>query len=175
MNKRIEGALQIIFAIVIAALVFYFSSEMERFKDYGYLGAFVISALSSATIFIPAPGWAAVIAMGRYLDPYLLGLVAGIGSSIGELTGYVAGEGARDVINDRVKESKDIHQLITKYGPFAIFFLAFIPNPLFDAAGLVAGALKIPWWQFLIATALGRILRFILLAMLGQWTLNAVY
>lgn len=175
MDKKAEGALQIAIAITIAIIVFYFSSEMEGFKEYGYLGAFFISALSSATIFIPAPGWAAVIAMGRYLDPYLLGLVAGIGSSFGELTGYVAGDGARDIINDKVKENKDIHQIISKYGPFAIFALAFIPNPLFDAAGLVAGALKIPWWQFLIATAMGRILRFILLAMLGQWTLNAVY
>ncbi|PIZ25416.1 MAG: DedA family protein, partial [Chloroflexi bacterium CG_4_10_14_0_8_um_filter_57_5] len=29
--------------------------------------------------------------------------------------------------------------------------LAFIPNPLFDLAGMASGALKIPLWKFLIA------------------------
>jgi len=174
MDKRTEGILHILFAIVIVALVLYFSSNIEKFKEFGYLGAFVISMLSSATIFIPAPGWMAIIAMGRYLDPMTLGIVAGVGSAIGELTGYVAGDGARDIINDKIKENKNTHKLITNYGPLAIFVLAFIPNPLFDAAGLVAGALKLPWWQFLIATGAGRVLRYILLAMLGAWTLGLI-
>ena len=174
MDKRTEGILHILFAIVIVALVLYFSNNIEKFKEFGYLGAFVISMLSSATIFIPAPGWMAIIAMGRYLDPMTLGIVAGIGSAIGELTGYIAGGGAREMINDKIKENKNTHQLIIKYGPLAIFVLAFIPNPLFDAAGLVAGAMEIPWWQFLIATGAGRVLRYILLAMLGAWTLGLV-
>jgi membrane protein YqaA with SNARE-associated domain len=174
MDKKIEGALQIILAIVIIGLVFYFSDHISQLKEYGYLGAFVISALSSATIFLPAPGWAVIAMMGRYMDPYLLGFVAGIGSALGELTGYVAGEGARDILNSRIKESKDIQALVAKYGPFGIFFLAFIPNPLFDVAGIVSGALRIPWWQFLLACAAGRVLRYILLAMLGSFTLGLV-
>jgi hypothetical protein len=86
MDKRTEGALQIILAIVIIILVVYFSGNIAQLKDYGYLGAFVISALSSATLFFPAPGWAIIAAMGRYLDPIPLGIVAGLGSAIGELT-----------------------------------------------------------------------------------------
>jgi membrane protein YqaA with SNARE-associated domain len=54
----------------------------------------------------------------------------------------------------------------------AIFVLAFIPNPLFDIAGIIAGGLKIPWWRYLTACVTGRILRYVLLAMLGAFTLN---
>jgi len=172
MDKKSEGILQIVIAVIIVALVLYFSGNIETLRSYGYAGAFLISILSSATILFPAPGWAVIAAMGAYLDPLWLGIAAGAGSAIGELTGYLAGEGAREILNDKVKESKRIHELIEKYGPSGIFVLAFIPNPLFDIAGLAAGAAKIKWWQFLLACAAGRILRYILLALLGQWTLG---
>jgi membrane protein YqaA with SNARE-associated domain len=54
----------------------------------------------------------------------------------------------------------------------AIFALAFIPNPLFDIAGVIAGGLKIAWWRFLVSCAAGRILRYVLLAAIGGFTLH---
>lgn len=167
MNKRLEGIIQIALAVGIILLVFYFSDMFAQLKEYGYLGVFIISALSSATLIFPAPGWAIVIAMSKTLDPFILGVVAGLGSAIGEMTGYLAGDGVRDILNNRIKETKYIEGTVKKYGIGAIFVFAFIPNPLFDVAGLISGALKIKWWQFLIACAMGRILRYVLLAWLG--------
>ena len=172
MDKKIEGMLQIIFAIVIVVVVLYFSNQIESLREYGYLGAFLIALLSSATILFPAPGWAVVIAMSTFLNPILLGVIVGIGSAIGELTGYVAGDGARDILNNRIKETKRIEDIVKRYGVLAIFVLAFIPNPLFDVAGIVAGSLRIPWWHFLIACAAGRIVRYVLLAILGAVTIG---
>ena len=48
-----------------------------------------------------------------------------------------------------------------------------VPNPFFDAVGLVAGALRLPVWQFLIASFAGKGLRFWLLAVLGAAALPA--
>ena len=45
-------------------------------------------------------------------------------------------------------------------GTLAIFLLAAIPNPIFDVGGMIAGALKMAWWKFLLACAAGKILRF---------------
>lgn len=174
MNKKTEGIIQIIFAIVVVLGAFYLSSNVTILQKYGYAGVFLISLLSSATLFLPAPGWAAVIAMSRILDPIILGVVAGVGSAIGELTGYIAGDGAREILNKNIKESKKIEKLVEKYGIIAIFLFAAIPNPLFDIAGLVAGGLKIPWWRYLIACAAGRILRYVVLAMVGKFTLGLI-
>ena len=146
-----------------------FSDRITLLSEYGYVGVFVISLLSSATIFIPAPGWAAVIALSGILNPYLLGIIAGIGSGIGELTGYMIGNGARHLTKRKLANQKN---LIKRYGIWVIFAFAFIPNPLFDAAGLVAGALRIPVWIFLIATIVGRTIRFILLAYFVALTLS---
>jgi len=68
---------------------------VRSFGRWGYLSVFAISLLSSATVLIPAPGLAVVFAMGRALDPVTLGIVAGIGSGLGELSGYIAGASGR--------------------------------------------------------------------------------
>lgn len=172
MEKKYEGAIQIAFAAGIAILVLVFSNEIASLGELGYLGAFLIALLSSATILFPAPGWAVIAAMSAALDPLYLGLAAGIGSAIGELSGYLAGDGVRDILNSRVRESKQIEEIVRKYGVFAVALFAFVPNPLFDIAGVVAGGLRIEWWRFLLACAAGRILRYILLAMAGQFTLG---
>ncbi|MCI0503883.1 VTT domain-containing protein [Candidatus Micrarchaeota archaeon] len=171
MEKKLEGIVEIVFAIAIGAAVLYFTKDIAALGAYGYLGAFLIAALSSATILFPAPGWAIVIAMSATLDPVLLGVVAGAGSAIGELTGYIAGDGVRDLMNSRIKETKKIQEFVEKFGMAGIFALAFLPNPLFDIAGVIAGGLKIPWWRYLISCAAGRVLRYILLALLGSFTL----
>jgi membrane protein YqaA with SNARE-associated domain len=172
MENKTGGILQIAFAVAIAAAVLYFSADIMALGTYSYVGAFFIALLSSATLFFPAPGWAVVVAMSATLDPFLLGTVTGIGSAIGELTGYVAGDGIRGVMNDRIKETKKIEALVERYDIIAIFVLAFIPNPLFDVAGLVAGGLKIAWWRFVVACAAGRVLRYILLAMVGAFVVG---
>jgi membrane protein YqaA with SNARE-associated domain len=172
MDKKAEGVIQIFAAIAIAAAVFYFSDSIASLGSYGYAGAFLIAALSSATILFPAPGWAIVIAMSATLDPVLLGIAAGTGSAIGELTGFLAGDGVRDLVSSRIKETKRIEELVNRYDVAAIFALAFIPNPLFDIAGVIAGGLKIAWWRFLVSCAAGRILRYVLLAAIGGFTLH---
>jgi membrane protein YqaA with SNARE-associated domain len=172
MDKNIQGILQILFAVAIVAVVLYFSGQIAALAQYGYLGAFVITMLSSATILFPAPGWAAVIALSAVLNPVLLGIVAGVGSAIGELTGYLVGDGARDILNSRIKESRQISEFVRKYDLLAVFVLAFVPNPAFDVAGIAAGGLRIPWWRFLLACMAGRILRYVLLAFLGKFTLE---
>ncbi len=174
MDQRIKGIMHVALALAIVAAVIYFARDIALLRHYGYAGAFLISMLASATILFPAPGWAVVVAMSRMLDPLMLGIVAGLGSAIGELTGYIAGEGTREIINENIKESRKVRDFVEKYGPLAIFVLAFIPNPLFDIAGIAAGGADIEWWKFLIATAAGRVLRYVLLALAGAFVLGLV-
>jgi membrane protein YqaA with SNARE-associated domain len=173
MNK-LEGIAQLVFSIAIVAAILLFSGEIRELSAYGYAGAFLIALVGSATIILPSPAFAVIIAMSASLDPVLLGIVAGIGSGLGEITGYLAGNGARTMLNSHVRESKKIEEIVMKYDVAGIFVLSFIPNPLFDVAGIVAGGLRIHWAHFLSACILGRVLRYVLLAILGYWTLGAL-
>lgn len=166
-----KGITQILIGLIIAIVAFYSINNLSEFKEYGYVGVFIISFLSAATIFIPAPGWAAVIATSGVLNPYLIGIVAGLGSGIGEIVGYNIGSGTAEILK---KEKNGNFQIVKKYGIYGVFILAFIPNPFFDIAGIAAGALKINQIKFLIAVIIGRTLRFILLAHLGAQMLSLI-
>lgn len=168
LGKKEEGIVQILIAIVLIVGSFFVSTQLEFLGKYGYLGAFVISLVSAATVLLPVPAMAIVFGMSKFLDPIILGIVSGLGSAIGELTGFFAGDGIRDILSDKIKETAQMEQLIHKYEIFAIIILAAIPNPFFDVAGILAGAARMKWWKFLIGCAIGRIIRYILIGFVGE-------
>jgi uncharacterized membrane protein YdjX (TVP38/TMEM64 family) len=59
-----------------------------------------------------------------------------------------------------------------KYGDVTILVLAIIPNPFFDIAGMVAGALKLPVWRFLIWTLVGKTIKMLAFAFGGASILS---
>ena len=154
-------------SVGIATSYMFFRHELRQMGDLGYLGVFIINLLSSATLFVPAPGFIAVAALGGVLNPWLVGIAAGAGASLGETTGYLAGIGGKAVLEDRPIYQR-LHRWIERYGPFAIFVMAALPNPLFDIGGLIAGMMGMPIWQFVLATFLGKSVRFIVIAIGGS-------
>lgn len=163
-----KDALSLVGALALGAVAAYLFLYYPVFRHLGYIGIFLVSLLSSATVLLPLPGFVLVFGMGATLNPLLVGLVAGIGSGLGELTGYLAGYAGHDALL-KTKLYKAHRKGITSLGPIAIFFLAAIPNPAFDIAGIASGAIKMPWWQFLAATILGKSVRYILLAYAGSY------
>jgi membrane protein YqaA with SNARE-associated domain len=161
-----EDALALAGAICISLLSMYLFALVQPSQEWGYAGVFVVSLLSSATIFVPLPGFALVFAMGAFLNPVLVGTVAGIGSGIGELSGYLAGVAGHHAVS-RTRIFRQHRLGLRKYGPLAIFALAFAPNPAFDVAGIAAGAIRMPVWQFLLAASAGKTARYILVAYAG--------
>ncbi len=167
--QRWVGILLVIL-ITVAGFWLAFNPEWTRWiGQWGYVGAFLISMIASATIILPAPGIAVVIAMGSALDPYILGIVAGIGSAVGELTGYVAGRTGRALIPEDQRHYFEWIQRHTKsYGSLLLLGLAAIPFPLFDLAGIVAGVLRMRLWAFLTSVSIGKSLKYIILILVGS-------
>jgi len=164
-----RDALPLLLALFLSAGAAYAFASLPFLSSTGYFGIFIISLLSSATVFLPLPGFAVVFAMGRFLNPILVGFAAGVGSAIGELTGYLAGyAGHNAVMNTSL--FKQHKKEIEKNGMFALFLLSLLPNPAFDVAGIAAGAIKMPIWKFLIAVGAGKTLRYIFLAYAGEAT-----
>ena len=97
-------------------------------------------------------------AAGVVYGPIGVGLVAGLGSALGELTGYMAGAGGKALIPQGQLYER-LHHFMQRHGMAAIFLLAAIPNPIFDVGGIIAGALQMKGWKFLLAAALGKSIR----------------
>jgi len=156
-----------LFVVFTTVLLFIFRDELIELSQYGYLGVFLLSILSNATVIFPLPGVLFTSAMGAIFSPFGVAIAAGAGATIGELTGYAAGFSGNTVIENR-KWYDRFSNWMDKNGGFALFFLALIPNPLFDLAGIAAGIMGMKLSKFLFWCFLGKILKMLIFALTGE-------
>lgn len=156
----------VIFSIGVTAGIILLRDHIREFSAYGYPGIFLITLIGNATLILPAPTYAIVFAVGGVMDPFAVGVVAGLGAALGEVTGYLAGIGGRSVIENRAIYDQFEHWM-RKAGWLVILLLAALPNPFFDIGGMVAGALRMPLLRFLIACWAGKTIRYIVLGLTG--------
>ena len=152
--------------VALSAAIIIGWDQIERLGAYGYPAIFLVSLIANAAFLLPAPGIALVFAAGGVLDPVAVGVVAGLGAALGELTGYAVGLSGQTVFENRPLYWR-IEKWMRKSGTLVIFVLAVVPNPVFDVGGLIAGALRMPAWRFILGAWLGKSLRFVMLAYIG--------
>ena len=173
MKEKAKKIISLVLAIGLSVVIFIFRDKFVNFESYGYLGIFIISVLGNATIVLPVPVILTAFLGGEVFNPFLVGIISSFGATIGELTGYIAGRSGRVVIKENKKFEK-IEKWMDKYGLWAILFLAAIPNPVFDLAGIVSGATKIPVWKYFIVTWIGKAIKFLTFAYLGSGSSRAI-
>jgi len=159
-----------VISIALSVGVLFIPLNPEELRVYGYGGVFIITLLGAATLFIPGPTMVATFVVGSLLNPLLVAVVAGLGSALGETTGYAAGYASLALLAPQ-ERNDTWHQRILRWmsmHPFlTIFLLDAIPNLLGDLAGLIAGRNKYSYVKFLLASFLGKTVRFGLSAYLG--------
>ncbi len=159
-----------VISILLSVAVLFIPLNPDEMKAYGYGGVFLITLLGAATLFIPGPTMVATFVVGSLLNPVLVAFVAGLGSAFGESTGYAAGYTSRAIITPQERKSTWYQRIFRWMGshPFlTIFLLDAIPNLIGDIAGLIAGRIKYSYLKFLLASFLGKTIRFSISAFLG--------
>ncbi len=164
----------LIFVIGLTIYLLTIADQVKHLEYLGYPGIFLVSIIANATIIVPLPTLVITSTMGAIFDPFWVAVAAGLGATIGELTGYLAGFSGSAVIENRNWYDR-LTEWMRKYGDVTILVLAFIPNPLFDMAGIVAGALKLPVYRYLFWTAIGKTLKMMLFAYGGASILNGLF
>ena len=173
-SKRWYLRLTILVMVVgLTIALFLLRDHIQGLASLGYLGAFIATLASSATILVPIPGIAVVFVLGNVWNPLAIGLVSGLGSGLGELTGYAAGYSGQELFQGNKLYSR-IAGWVERRAAVFIFIFAFVPNPVFDLVGLAAGALRYPVTKFLFFCILGKTARCILVAYAGHWGLEWV-
>lgn len=166
--KRFIPLLTLLLVIAISVGLFLNRDKLPELKNYGYLGAFLISVIINATVVLPVGNFLIISTLGAVLpSATIVGLVGGAGAAIGEMTGYMAGYSGYGIIKNRKLYARLV-KWMRKWGELGIFLLSLAPL-VFDLAGIAAGALRFPVWKFLLMCWLGRSLLYIGLAFAGAW------
>tara|TARA_R100000306_G_scaffold52011_1_gene48934 strand:- start:232 stop:813 length:582 start_codon:yes stop_codon:yes gene_type:complete len=128
------------------------------YQSIGYPGIWLVSLIGAGSMILPVPGLA-VICVGASpsvgLHPAMIGIVAGSGETLGEMTGYLAGLSGNTLLQKHRMYPKVRNWLIDR-GAIVLFVLSVIPNPIFDLIGLAAGGIRYPLKKFLITIFIGK-------------------
>jgi membrane protein DedA with SNARE-associated domain len=175
LKKRLIPLLTLLLVVAISVALFFLGRNPEliaQLEGYGYFGAFLISLIGNASIFLPAVVLPLLIGLGIIFYPasglfglVMVGLAGGAGAAIGEMVGYMAGYGGRGI----VENSKLYWRLVgwvKRWGALAIFIFALFPL-FFDLVGLAAGVLRFPLWKFVLFCWLGRTILYVALVVLA--------
>ncbi len=177
LQRKFVPPLALLLAIAIVVGIFYFyrsyPEKIDQLHSFGYLGAFLISIVFNATLILPVGNILILALLGATLpSATLVGLAGGAGAAIGEITGYMAGYGGQAMVQ-RGRTYVKLESWVKKWGAITIFLLSLAPL-FFDLAGIAAGALRFPFWKFLVACWLGRTILYIIIALAGAWGWEAL-
>jgi len=192
-RRRALLAVTVVVALALvaatAALPFVLGLSQEDLEGLGYPGVFLANFLGTTTVFIPVPGLTAagqalIVILAERLNPLAVALVASAGMTIAESTAYLAGYVGREVGERRSapmqgrlgrwlgRTASVIDRLMERYGFLCLMALSAVPNPLFEFAGVTAGAVRMNFWRFLLAVGIGKTARALALAFVGQRLLD---
>lgn len=163
---RYKVLLTVGFALAMVGSMYLFRERILAMGNWGYLGAFIINGLSSATIIIPAPGGIIISIMAEDFNPILIGIAAGLGGTLGGLTAYLAG-----ALNaSRARRSRWfpwLQRLMRRLGNIIIFTFALIPILPGDFATIAAGTVRYPLRKYLLYNGIASVIKMSVMAYLG--------
>jgi membrane protein DedA with SNARE-associated domain len=164
--------------------------DQEDFETLGYAGIFLANFFGTATGFIPVPGLTAagqalIVAGSESLFVPGVVVAGAAGMTLAESTAYLTGSIGRGIAEQRQRPATGrfgrvmhraaawVDKLMASYGFVTLLVLSAIPNPLFEFAGITAGAVRMNFWRFLVAVGIGKTIRVILLVIIGQALIDA--
>ncbi len=167
--------LNINFGQWLANTVYWF---YEEFGDFGiYLGIFLISIFGNFTIIFPVPYTIALIVISVVIpgvNPILLGIVGGLGASIGEMTAWLIGRGSKNLLKDSESVERMKRYVEKGWAPILIFIFAATPLPD-DAFLIVLGIAQYSIFKTLIYCFIGKFVLCFLCSALPIWLADTAF
>jgi membrane protein YqaA with SNARE-associated domain len=101
----------------------------EILAAYGYLGLFLICLIGNSSVLIPFPFALFVYSVGSVCNPFIVGIICGIGSVVGKMVSYLLGRGSHMFLNGRSVGKVTMLEFLEKYGAIGLFLYSMTPLP----------------------------------------------
>lgn len=143
--------------------------DYRAFTTFAYAGAFLICFVANAVVAIPIPYIPIIAHIGATAEsPALVVALGALGSVLGESIPFLVGRAEQGLVSEHPLY-KRLHRLAKRrwLAGLVLFGLAVPLNPLFDVAGLAAGAMGMRYRVFFVAVFTARVVRLALIVWLG--------
>jgi membrane protein DedA with SNARE-associated domain len=169
MEKKMAVTIVVVMIVVVAAIAGLLDWE-NYLLQYSYVGVFAISLIGAMSIIVPIPYTFIILTLGMgEMNPLLLTVAGGLGSGVGEFSGYILGYYGRSVISEKQQRKMGyMIRIFDRYGPITIFLFALTPLPD-DLLFIPLGMLRYKFVKAFIPSILGKTLMCAILAYGGQF------
>lgn len=163
MKKNVCKVIEIIsFVLIIgiSILIFLLRNRLKNVGKIGFLSLFALCFVANSSVLLPAPGLLIVSSCALIMNPWIVALVAALGTTVGELVGYIFG----CITNDISPRFQSFVEKISKkiQNPLLIVFVfAVLPLPLFDIVGVYSGSTKMNLAKFSIVCFVGKLVKML--------------
>ena len=144
-------------------------------SQWGFFGVFLVSFIGSLSIIVPIPYTVIIFTLGlNGWNPLVLAASGGLGSALGELSGYALGYyGGKVISRERRRKMEYFVKLFGRYGPLLVFIFALTPLPD-DLLFIPLGLLRYKFINMFIPCLLGKTLMCYILAGFGNVAKNVL-
>ena len=143
-------------------------------SQYGYFGIFLISLIGALSIFFPIPYTVVIFTLGQSFEPLWIAVAAGLGSAVGEFSGYLLGFGGRKAISERYKKKVDLLvRVFNKFGPVVIFLFALTPLPD-DLLFIPLGVMRYSIVRVFVPAVIGKFCMNLIVAYSGRFSIQII-
>jgi membrane protein DedA with SNARE-associated domain len=158
--------------------------------QYGLLGMLVMAFLGGSLLSllaIPVPYWLLVFTLPSILAPQfqmgapvLVGLISGVGASLGQLLTFMLGCGSRELSQKLAyKVNRSFYDRALswaeRHGSLSVFVMSAIVNPFHLPMTLAIASLRYPTWKFFVFSLLGNLVKSTVIAFLGYFGLTSLF
>lgn len=140
----------------------------STFEPLGPLGLFILAFMESSFFPVPPDILLIILCVAEPEKALLFALICTLGSVIGGMFGYSIGYIGKETLLTKFFSGKKIakvHRLFNKYEAWAVTIAAFTPIP-YKVFTIAAGVFYVNFKKFVIASTIGRGLRFFTIATL---------
>ncbi|HUG55585.1 MAG TPA: VTT domain-containing protein [Candidatus Limnocylindrales bacterium] len=158
------GALLVLAGINL--FVYFLPIDYQAIGTLAYAGTLIITFVANAAVVLPVPYIPVVAHIAATAEHvWLVVLIGALGSTLGESVAFAVGRVERDLFSDHALYRRVQRLMGSPWRAGGFLFLFAAPlNPIFDVAGLAAGALGLPYRVFFTAVFLARLVRFAVIA-----------
>ena len=179
MKQEVRRALELCLFVAVIGLsiaIFLLRDQLQNVGASGYFGLCALCFLANSTVLLPAPSLMIAASFALILNPVLVAVTAALGSSLGELTGYIFGSAGRD-LSPKFSAFLERWSGSIRSPALLVFVLALLPLPLFDLAGIYSGGARMPLVKFFPLCFLGKLLKLLVYTRaydIMEWALSVL-